>query len=326
KNKLKSRVYQIKQAQNYNLLTYEINRIKYELELINRKNILNENHEKKQSTSIPVSTKSETLLSLYEQLYELVNSNSFESNKYLALKHKLSSFKAMDEKKETSLPIDPNELLIIITYLVSYLYKRPITKLPEKFTFIFELYEIGLQLDLFRENGIISEQKFSNVLNVAFEVDEFQWAQSFIHKYSSSLPEKTRSTILILANARLAFEMQNFKKVLTLLEKIRPNNVAHSLELRLLKIRSLYEMRDQSNKYFEETEAVFNAFQVYLTKEKATLNHSTIENCRNFLIIFRHLFDRKRSLEDIQQKFNSKQNIVCHSWLQKKIKDYTPFF
>ena len=80
----------------------------------------------------------------------------------------------------------------------------------------FSLYKLGVEHDCLVESGYISATTFNNVVYVACELEEYDWAESFIDKHVPflSYDNKLLGNIKLLYTCYLHFGRGNYKAVL----------------------------------------------------------------------------------------------------------------
>lgn len=248
---------------------------------------------------------------LYKDALRLIQDK--EENCYFELKGKVMQY---------GVQFHSSDHFILLGYLINYtaqlIRKNPKKGLVESFN----LYKYGIKKGLLIVGGYITEKRFHNIVNVACELNELKWLEDFLQTFQPELVKEWSDDTIKLAEARIAFEKGNFEQVLQILRKIDLIDYAFKLQAKILQIRCYFELSD---KYWEELHKGIRAFEVLLTRNKV-LSIEILESCHNFLEIINDLIESTCTKQELEEKIQNKENVIAKTWLEKKIKSYSPIY
>jgi len=298
-----------------------INKLKYSCELLNRQNILNEQHqiqlleeslellEYYQSDSMP-------LIQLYGRLVKLLlrgrDDQDFDDlrNFYWA---KVNDIPASDGRS-------------ILRYLVNYTNQQINAGVEHYKTEQFELYKKGLNQGLLLARQHLSDASFINILVLASGLGHFAWAEEFIENHQDLLHPPTKENAVALGKAYVLFNSQKYKDTLALLQEVSFVTDNYKLGSRSLLLRTAYELSLQDNSYLFFTENVVESFLRFIADNK----QFSIEKSEAYLNYGRLLINlvryqlKKRKDPKLKTKLLSTLSldrpIIAKKWLKEKVR------
>ncbi|MCP3930238.1 MAG: hypothetical protein GY705_14185 [Bacteroidetes bacterium] len=308
---------EIEKAMLYLDKFYMAAKLKYSCELISRQKILTE------ETSI---------LLLDEILVQLADESFRADNKILDRYYQLYTLIAEDsepafENLKDSLLSDeirnPDEQHILLTYLTNFASLK-IRNKPSKQVYeyyiqgAFTLYQFGLESKAIISDGTLVDMHFSNIINIACFLEQFDWANDFIRDWKKYLPDENREDISNLSLARVLFGEQKFDKIFGLYQKITFRNAYYAAKARLLLLRSFYENEDNEETMFAHCQS----FEQSLRRNKI-LNDNFKKSCLNFCRLYRKLlFENGRKDQKYWNALLAEEYLICRPWLEEKITSY----
>lgn len=183
---------------------------------------------------------------------------------------------------------------------------------------MFELYQSGLESEVFLENGILSRWTFRNIAAVAIQLKEFDWAKKFIEKYASYLEENHRAGMVNLNLAFYYYSTGDFDSAMPLLLQVDHDDILLNLFAKLLQSKMLYELEN-----FDALESTLQSFKTYIHRKKVIGYHKT-----NYLNFIKYLlkvtsvnFYDKEKLEKLKAEIQAEQNIVEKEWLLQRVEE-----
>jgi hypothetical protein len=268
------------------------------------------------SNRLPTNTQTPYFVKLYEKVYNVLNEGtdiSFKSAK-LFIEKNIDTFNNEDKKFG---------LLHLINFAISkdnlgiYSYKNE----------IFDLFKIGLDQNIFIENGIISEKTFTNIVSISSSLGEFHWAKNFIHDYEKHLPIKSKNDAKTLGLANLYFQQNEFSRVIDLLIHFNSNSLTELFIGKTMLLRSYFELFLQNQSFFEMVIAYTYSFE-HLVKRKKKLPEERSKGCLNLSKLLRRLskliFDNnwnQKTKTDFLKTVINTEPIIGKSWLILRVKE-----
>ena len=301
---------------------FVLSKLWYSAELYARKIILNEKadilllEEVKQMasriTSIP-------LISLYSSIIKFQEQRDFQLSE---LKVLFESFKAQQRY------ISKNEQKNLVRHLINLAYWKMNFSKDYSFTeIIFELFEYGLEKDLFLVNGRILDITFTNIAVIGSILNKFEWVEIFIKSYQKHLKSDIQHNAVLLSRCYLFFHKKLYTEVDALLKDVKFVNKPYAFRARTLKIRSQFEMYLGDPTYYRTLLSSLDAFRRNLYRE-SDINANRKEAYRKFISILRELLnahfkgelDAKR-IHKIKERIRNNEAIIAIQWLQKKVEE-----
>ena len=190
---------------------------------------------------------------------------------------------------------------------------------------IFELYKLGLKLDLIVDDGKISDSAFGNIVKSGCKALEFDWVEQFINDYEKHLDKDVREDAKVISLGVLNFEKRDFYKTIKLIEQHNFTQLLYQQEARILAIKAWFEEfiinKDLFNLLSHRIEA---AEKLY--RRNSTISEQNKQALINFTLASKNLVDliyqRKNSNEiknRMKNYFNDKEHIASKRWLLEMI-------
>ena len=107
---------------------------------------------------------------------------------------------------------DQNEILL---NLRNYAIRQLNNGKKEYWMEVFNLYKLGLELDLILDNNRLSVNAYSNIVKAGCESRQFRWTENFIKKYEVCLYGKWRVDAKVHSLGSLYFYKKNMTRQLT---------------------------------------------------------------------------------------------------------------
>ncbi len=189
--------------------------------------------------------------------------------------------------------------------------------------YVRELFDIYKKM--FEENLAMGESEthlhitiFYNVVSIALNIGETEWARSFIENNHKKLLPEYEETMYNYSYSLYHFHRKEFEKSLECLNKVNFENHFIKTGVRLLLLKIYYELR-----YTESFISMCDSIKRYFTGEKqvpADIKISSVEFINIAAKLFRNINDSsKEKLLDIQNDIEHKQLGLNKDWLLEKL-------
>ena len=181
----------------------------------------------------------------------------------------------------------------------------------------FEIYKEALLNNTLIVNDEILVTTFRNIVPIALRVEEFSWAESFIHDYAKYVDEKYRVNAVEFSLARLEFYRKNYGKVLEHMYKVSYEDVWYNLNTKTLQIASYYELDE-----FDALESLLQSFKMYIRREKSLstdrkTHYLHLIKFTSALMKINHRDQQK--LLKLKNEIETTQGVVSKPWLIEKV-------
>ncbi|MEZ4948529.1 MAG: hypothetical protein R2784_03925 [Saprospiraceae bacterium] len=181
---------------------------------------------------------------------------------------------------------------------------------------MFELYQLGLDSEVFLENGILSRWTFRNIVSVAIQLGEYEWTKKFIEEFSDYLAEDHRSGTVNLNLAFYYYSIGDFDNAMPMLMQADHDDILHNLFAKLLQSKMLYELDD-----YDALESMLQSFKTYIHRKKVIGYHRS--NYLNFIkylqkVMSVNYYDKEK-MEKLKGEISGEKNIVEKEWLLQRV-------
>ncbi len=290
---------------------YTTAKLRYGTELYSRHYVLDQKLPPSVSTDfMSLMTDDETTMpaikELYLPLFQLVRDKS------LTAFDTLNDF--VNSKEQHS------EKPTILLYLLNFCIQR-IRKGDKSYNEVYyNLAVVGIEQSLFTATGYFPSSTFTNIANMGCHLRKFEWTEHFIKTQAAYLPPTNRSITKSLALARYYFEIKEFGKVIEELRAINYKNLAFQIHIRTLLIRAYYEQNQDGNNKEALLDA-FEAFNIYLRRNKAVIGDEIRISTTNFIRILRQVLNAMsaKKIEKIVNELRANNSsLIYHQWLIEK--------
>ena len=249
--------------------------------------------------------KSSPLLALYCDIYQLIEK---EEEEYF---NRIQAVFVEETKR-----LDPDELHGALGYLHNYaaiqIRNGAENNIGKR---IHELNQHGRHYGLFDRPEGMSDTQFTNIINLACSVKDYDWATSFMEEHQRALPEKIRADIVVLAGASIAFTEAHFERVLMLLGPIKFKHLHHTIRARSLMLRSYLELNND------------DALEDCLTFESMLERNrdprtDAVEAMLASVRIIKMFILKKEDQETILERIEKAPTLYFKPWLKKQAAEY----
>ncbi len=190
----------------------------------------------------------------------------------------------------------------------------------------FDLYQKGLEKQVWYTNGKLSPHHFRNIVKVALKNEKFEWVEHFIATNKANIEEKYASIIVVLSMSNLFFFQKKFQEASAELTQIEIENYefidSHdNIAYRILAIKTYYEIQEQNNIYTDFIFDKVEALRIYLLRN-TRISKSVKERHQNFVNICKRLIHVQRnsqSLKRLESDIANTSPLAEREWLIEKI-------
>jgi len=211
---------------------------------------------------------------------------------------------------------DQKDILIYLFNFYAKLWQEEKKEEEEKFKELFNLYEFGLNYDLFLSNGYLSDDHFKNIIIISSSLYKFEWARKFIETKSYLLYPDIRESNVILAKAQIEGACKNNDKVILLLQNVEFTNAYDNITARSLLLRTYYELGEwHTLEYFIES------YAKYLKRSNAISENVrlSIMNMIKFTKVLMQVQYKARDKQKLFNILNQLTPIYSKGWLRGKV-------
>lgn len=197
--------------------------------------------------------------------------------------------------------------MMMINYLIRFMNAGKMNYLQEAF----ELYKVGLEQNILLENDTITRFTFNNIVRIALKCKALEWATSFVENYHSKLGKNYQKSFYHFGQASIAFEQQEYEKVLEFLQQFYSRDILLNLGAKTLLSKAYYDLGE-----FEVLTAHLEAMYNYIQRNKILGYHRT--NYLNIIAYINKLLQvniySKKELAILKQTIEQETTLTEKEW------------
>ncbi len=247
------------------------------------------------------------LYHIYKSLYDLTNREHYIKAKRIFFKDLRNISK---EKREH-----------FYVYMLNYNIELKNLSIPdatdELFFLINKKLKEGLVEDFKIENFPLSQ--FRDIVLIALNLKKYKWANNFIAKYGPLLPTDVREDTVLLSESMMLFDSNDFLRCKDLLTKIKRKNPFSFVDVSILKLKVLYELKN-----FDDGHNELKKFNNYLRKDRITKTHLinySKEFCKAYSLLLKLNNEPVNSNVINLQYLLSKKMLIGKKWITLKMEE-----
>ncbi len=303
---------------------YLISKLKYACEMLNRQTIFNIAYDQ-QWTQILVDQLTQNaaifpdnpLISIYHQIYRLLQSPSDEGYQAIQDELELNKEKIAHEEKAN-----------MYSFLQNHCIRQLNAGHPYYLKELFLLYQTLLEEQILIDTqGFIAHPHIKNIVTVGLRLQKYEWVRDFLETYKDRIHAQHREDAFHYNLAQYHYEQKQYRQALKLLTQINYSDLFYQLDARMLQMRVYYEMEEDDSLLY-----LVKAFKTFL-KRNQELSKRQYAPYENLLQLAQKAYRLKikqgsmpqgkyqEKLEKLQQTIASTQAIANLHWLKRKVQE-----
>lgn len=216
--------------------------------------------------------------------------------------------------------ITNSELDELYTIAINQCIKKIVEGQEDYKTILFNIYKILVEHGLLYRSGYIILGRMKNIITLACQLNETEWALEFNENSKPGIIKKQREGAYNWHLAIIHFYKKEFKQTMEYLFKAEETDFFRSLNSKALLIKCYYELM-----YRDAFYNLIKTYRAYIRQNKV-LNTFWKTAHENFAKIAYQLYRKKEGLSkkskaDILQKINSYELISDKAWLLEKLEE-----
>jgi hypothetical protein len=182
----------------------------------------------------------------------------------------------------------------------------------------FALYQEGLKMKYLYINNFITKFTYRNVLTLAMTLNEYDWAEKFIHDFKNELEPQQREGNYKHSLARLAYERKQYDVILSLLQEVDYEDILINIAAKALLLKALYE-----TDAYDALDAHLEAMRTYIRRKTQLGYHQ--ENYLNLIKFTKKLLllppNSAEQLAALETEIQETKTLAEKKWLLEKIRE-----
>lgn len=204
----------------------------------------------------------------------------------------------------------------------NYCIRKINTGNPGYFKELFANYKFLLDKEVIIEDGFLAQFDFKNIVTIALRLNEYDWVEEFIDKYSELLEPTHRLNAITYNTARLYYGRNRHKDALRQLLSVEFTDVYYHLDSKVLLLKIYYELDD-----YEPLLSLIDTFRVYLRRNKQISDYQKLiyTNFARFVKkLTRKKLGSKKPVAEIGVEMDTVKQIADFGWLKEKLDELKP--
>ncbi|NRB46219.1 MAG: hypothetical protein HRU41_01000 [Saprospiraceae bacterium] len=185
--------------------------------------------------------------------------------------------------------------------------------------YAFQLYQQGLEADIFLENGYLSRFTYNNIALAGMGLKAFDWTEQFLRNYQNHIEEQYRLSTYNFNLATLYYRKGEFLQAMTLLRATEFKDVLHGLEGRKMLLVIYYEREEIS-----ALQSLLDSFKSLLYRQKRIGYHK--ENYLNLIRFTQQLLNYtstdQAGLGKLSKAIKQADKVAEREWLLEKVASF----
>jgi hypothetical protein len=181
-----------------------------------------------------------------------------------------------------------------------------------------DLYQEAIQNGILFHNEELSPTTFRNIVASAVNLNEYDWAESFINQYQDKLAEKHRDNAVTFNLARLFWSKKDYKKVIEYLQNVEFDDMIYELNSKSMLIATYYDTHE-----IDPLESLLESFKVFLFRNKKSIPDQRRRNYLDYIGFVKRLLKvipgEKKSLQSLRQEITNSKQSGTRKWLLEKV-------
>jgi len=208
------------------------------------------------------------------------------------------------------------------TYLINYNIELLNNSVPgaikELFFLMNNKLKEGLTDDLKERNPALNQ--FRNYIITGINLKKYNWVSELIKNFGPFLPSSVKENDILMGKSHLLFAKKKYSACIGLLRKIKKLNPYYFIDISVLKLKTLYEL-----KYIVECHNELKNLKEYLRKDRI-VNNNLIIYSKYFLRAYTLLLKLNQNpipnnLLNLQY-FLSRKNFIAKKWITNKAEEF----
>lgn len=172
------------------------------------------------------------------------------------------------------------------------------------------LYIFGIESRIYLPNNQLSPWHFKNIIKLAFNLGNFDWAENFMYQYSPNLQETFRENALYYNLADLYYQKKDYARAMKFLNQVEFTDIHYNLNAKLLLLKIYYELDEE-----EALLSLLASFSIYLKRNK-NLSNDLRKTYENFCKLLARIMRRNpRKWPAIKNDILHTSPITDRKWL-----------
>ena len=212
--------------------------------------------------------------------------------------------------------LNPKEQKDVLLMAVNACIRRLNTGEREFAREAFLLYRHGLTHQILLNDVEISRFDYKNIVSIALMLEEYDWVEDFIGKYTPLLSPEFRDSYSEFSTARLHFARGRYREAMKLINQIEYDDMFFNLSAKMMQLKILYEEVEIS-----DLERLLHTFERFLQRKAVMGYHRQVY--RNIIQLVRKMITLPPGNEEarlrLEQQIRETHPLAEKNWLLQQL-------
>ena len=209
-----------------------------------------------------------------------------------------------------------SELKYLFLVAINFCIQQHNAGNPEFKRELLNLYQEGLDLEVFITHGFLSRFTYKNIVSIGINLKEFEWVEAFIYNYKNYIEEPWRESTFTFNLATLYHRKPDYKKAMELLQQAEFKDVFLHLDARKMLLKMYYELEE-----INALESLLDSFSRYLTRHKDLGYHKNLH--LDLIRVVRKLLQTPRfdktAKAALREEIESMEGLIEKKWVLEQL-------
>jgi hypothetical protein len=190
---------------------------------------------------------------------------------------------------------------------------------------LFRLYQQLLDTEILLDGGTLAHEHYKNIATVGRRLREFDWLKEFLEKYKTKLHPDYQENAYIYNMAAYHFEQQHYHEAMKLLIQVEFTDVFYHLSAKGMLLQIYYEMKDEDALKYH-----MQAFRAFLKRHKQ-LPKQRVQREINLMRLLKKTYqlwkrqafltpeEKAARLSALKEQIDHTEGISHAAWLRAKV-------
>ncbi len=177
------------------------------------------------------------------------------------------------------------------------------------------LYMNGIETKLLFEGDFLSPWTYNNIIKLGLRLGRYDWTESAIKTYHTTLEESFRANALNYTLADLYYHKQNSDKALLYLREVEFSDIFFALDAKVMLLKIYFEKSEK-----EAFNSLIISFKTYLKRNKL-ISDTMRDTYLNFIYLITQLDKNQLTpIPNLRTKIINTEMLTERKWLLEKLK------
>lgn len=208
----------------------------------------------------------------------------------------------------------------ILMFLNTIGYENHKRGKPNAIEDLFKLNCLAVDHNFLLVGGYITNNRFTNIVNIGFAAKKFDWTEKFINTYGIFLPKTEREDVITICAAKLDFHKGKYETAIQSLSVVKFHNALYGLHARSIQLKCYFELGETFQEQFYYLTGSFYLF----VNRNDSFSDGLTQQVLKFISFSKKLHKAKYDptflgLVDLSEMLNKTNDVAYKSWLNEKL-------